>query len=1263
MNGPRRLAVLLAVGVGLLAFGSGSAFGATESVDVFTRSFGSATSTPPNPYPLGTPAGMAVDNSGGPSDGDIYVVDQESYRVEKFNPQGELLLMFGKQVNKTASETTGSTEEEQNVCVIGSGDECQAGVFAGTNGAFEEARAIAVDDSSGPSSGDVYVGNTGFENEYVLKYDESGYEVRSWAREGQLKSFYVKAMEVDPKNGDLYVEDIKMDRYDQAGEILSEFVMPGGPESYEFAIDSSGNFYQTSHGEPPNTGVLKYSPRGSIEAKVETLAESPGPIALDPVNDDIYVLQQESGGYFNHYDGYCGGLCTPIDQSAPGHFGTAIDVGATLGRVYVADFEDEVAVYEKRGAKATADTQTAAGETTATVTGSVDPAGQGPITSCHVEYGGITSLTLSESAPCDQQGFSSPAEVSAELEGLTPGTNYRFRIAVGNANGEVHGLWKTFQTTAAPTISSFRSFGVTAGGAALIARIKPNGAATTYRFEYGPTVTYGSSAPIPAGTIETELSNVDEVEARIGGLEPGAVYHFRVVAENASGTTVSADQTFSFHPSECPNQTVREQSGSVNLPDCRAYELVSAQNAGDSVLFPAMGPNTGRADSPSRLAYDTWGGVVPNSGEVINTAGDMYVATRTSEGWHSKYIGLTGSEAYLVGGPPWAAASAGGENFSLAEADKNQTGVLANQDMSKIVDWNLGEYQSNDQCFFCGEGAHASDAPYVWDATTGERIDRWPTNVGVVADGEEFKGKTAVSADLSHFAFSSNLAFVHGGLSGDVYDNNTETGEIKIASLSPLGANLTDLTPLKVSENGSHVVMTTGVGLCGGSKQTALSCGPGEIYVRADGSRTYEVSPGHAVNFLGISGDGKKLFLDSEEQLTAEDEDTSNDLYEWSEARALAEPAKALKLISIGDHGEAGNTDACRASWTTKCNAEPILFTTPTNGGYPNLQGGIGGNGVSDTALASETGEIYFYSPEQLEGNRGIQGNENLYVYHEGRPQLVAALTPGQVCTPDQGTQFCSEGPVARMDISPDGKHMAFISSVQVTDYNSQGFTEMYTYDPESRTIACASCVPDGEPPAFDTFGSQNGLFMTDDGRAFYYTEQSLVPQDTNRGEDVYEYSEGKPQLITAGTGAGYATTFGIVGVVTSPGLIGVSANGTDVYLGTYEHLVEQDENGQELKIYDARTNGGFPYRKPPPTCAAADECHGAGSPAPASQTEGTSASLGERGNLAAPAKQAKKKHKRHKKKNHKHAKKKKKAPARKQAHGKARPTKGADRG
>ena len=56
--------------------------------------------------------------------------------------------------------------------------------------------------------------------------------------------------------------------------------------------------------------------------------------------------------------------------------------------------------------------------------------------------------------------------------------------------------------------------------------------------------------------------------------------------------------------------------------------------------------------------------------------------------------------------------------------------------------------------------------------------------------------------------------------------------------------------------------------------------------------------------------------------------------------------------------------------------------------------GGIGGNGISDTAISSESGDIYFYSPEQLDGTHGVVGEQNLYDYRQGRVQYVTTLYP-----------------------------------------------------------------------------------------------------------------------------------------------------------------------------------------------------------------------------------------------------------------------------
>ncbi len=94
--------------------------------------------------------------------------------------------------------------------------------------------------------------------------------------------------------------------------------------------------------------------------------------------------------------------------------------------------------------------------------------------------------------------------------------------------------------------------------------------------------------------------------------------------------------------------------------------------------------------------------------------------------------------------------------------------------------------------------------------------------------------------------------------------------------------------------------------------------------------------------------------------------------------------------------------------------------------------------------------------------------------------------------------------------------------------------------------------MPSGAPPTSDVAASQNGLFMTNDGRVFFTTEDALVHGDTNDGLDVYEYVDGRPQLITPGTGETQGTA-GFLAVENTPGLVGVSANGTDVYFSTYD--------------------------------------------------------------------------------------------------------------
>jgi hypothetical protein len=324
--------------------------------------------------------------------------------------------------------------------------------------------------------------------------------------------------------------------------------------------------------------------------------------------------------------------------------------------------------------------------------------------------------------------------------------------------------------------------------------------------------------------------------------------------------------------------------------------------------------------------------------------------------------------------------------------------------------------------------------------------------------------------------------------------------------------------------------------------------------------------------------------------------------------------------------GNAGNSNSCEAStWTEKCGIVPIK-TIPLY--------------LSDNSVAEETGDIYFFSPEQLEGSKGIPNRENLYVYREGKPQFVASLTP-RAAVP--GTDVT--GPISRMQVSPDGKHAAFITPSKLTSYDNAGKEEMYTYEPATERLRCSSCKPNGEKPQYDVKGSQAGLFMSDDGRSFFQTEDSLVSADTNEEPDVYEFVDGRPQLISTGTGthAESIIEFGGGGNLAEEGLSGVSANGVNVYFAAREELVPQDKNGEFLVFYDARVGGGFPYEPPLAPCEAADECHGPGSTAPNPPGIASETDMGTRGNVPNPKKKKhhhKKKASKKKNKKHKAAKK-----------------------
>jgi len=177
---------------------------------------------------------------------------------------------------------------------------------------------------------------------------------------------------------------------------------------------------------------------------------------------------------------------------------------------------------------------------TAALAGMVTP--NGAATTYEFQYGATTSYgsqTPSRYAGAGSTGVS----VAARISGLTSGQAYHFRLVATSSSGTTEGSDQTFTAASAPAPA------VATGGATAIAKrsallagtITPNGAPTSYSFQYGTTTSYGSSTPTRNAGRGNNPVNVRAAPTR---LTPNTLYHYRLTATNSSGTTTGSDQTF-----------------------------------------------------------------------------------------------------------------------------------------------------------------------------------------------------------------------------------------------------------------------------------------------------------------------------------------------------------------------------------------------------------------------------------------------------------------------------------------------------------------------------------------------------------------------------------------------------------------------------------------------------------------------------------------------------------------------------------------------
>jgi hypothetical protein len=432
---------------------------------------------------------VAIDNSGGPTDGNIYVTQCSAGAVDIFSSGGEYL-----------GQLTGFKEG--------------AGATGGP-AALGCIRGVAV-----APSGTVYVSDANNGHGYVHKYVPSG---------------AVPANADNVANFSLF----------SLGTPQNLAVGTGPSAGSFFAVYAP--FHDTSHLAKfdATTGELEYG----IDEQVETVSVDPA--TGDVYAGMGSGTGLHAGGGFTHFDASGASEATLLAYVRAFKNNTkAIAVRGSNGHVFLAEeFSQTLRVYGPLQTQADVETISAeeVSATRARMRGVVNPDGVA-LTECKFEYGTVESGTFSNMTPCEESTPTDASDhtVSAVVGGLPAnGAKYQYRLVVSNSDGRT-------ATSEAETfdlmtrVATSGSSGVTSDSATVHGLLRPESEAVeSCVFEYGPNTSYGASVPCsPAASSIAQDFATDAVSGALEGLEEDSVYHYRLSFTTAAGTFSGEDQHF-----------------------------------------------------------------------------------------------------------------------------------------------------------------------------------------------------------------------------------------------------------------------------------------------------------------------------------------------------------------------------------------------------------------------------------------------------------------------------------------------------------------------------------------------------------------------------------------------------------------------------------------------------------------------------------------------------------------------------------------------
>jgi hypothetical protein len=485
--------------------------------------------TPRESFAFGVASGVAVDNSLGANNGDVYVADTGHDAVDRFDSEGNFVC-------KITGKTPISTEEVEDECAGAGGSNTPNGSLTPTG--------MTVD-----SSGDVYVADDA--HSVVDEFGPAGDYIRQIESTQLTGTMGELALDA---SGNLYVTNLGSDvvKFDALGEFVA--VLDSASATGVAVDPAPGGHVYVSGTADSHAQVAEYEPSGVLVDVFHPAAPELHGLAVDGTTGRIYVVEflfVTSGG-------------GTVEIFGPGLVVPDVTTGAA----------------------------TNVQRTSATLSGQVDPDvahGGGEITECEFEY--VTDTQFQEHAGDRYEGaatvdcspaapLSSATGVSADVS-ASPSTTYHFRLKAANASGVSQGEDETFTTPGPPAIDE-EAATVMSTDATVRALIDPFNVDTTCHVQYVDDASFELSGYDSATTLPCEPADLGAgftdrgASVVLRGLGVGVTYHYRFIATSQAGSVAGADMTFATFGLGAFDVEVRDREGHpYTQAGGHPYELVT----------------------------------------------------------------------------------------------------------------------------------------------------------------------------------------------------------------------------------------------------------------------------------------------------------------------------------------------------------------------------------------------------------------------------------------------------------------------------------------------------------------------------------------------------------------------------------------------------------------------------------------------------------------------------------------------------------------